>query len=50
MANDFSKLDAQDETSVFARMTTEEQAEYNRYLDEKAENESITIAPEMLYE
>jgi hypothetical protein len=33
MENDFATIDAQDETSRFAQMTPEEQAEYNEWLD-----------------
>ena len=36
IGNDFSKLDAQDEMSAFAKFTPEEHAEYQNYLDQFA--------------
>ncbi len=40
--NDFSQLDAQNPEHRLAQMTTEEQAEYNQYLDEqRAQQEQL---------
>ena len=40
--NDFSELDAQNEDSVWAQMSIEEQAEYEDYLNEMARLAEVT--------